>query len=88
MAFAQFQDNVFEQDKTVVQPKSELNATAEADDGQSSFGKVPDPGDQQEAGPGNPGDPVVSIDDYIPALLLSGLLLVVYYQRRNKKVNI
>lgn len=87
MGFAQFQDNVFEKDKAVVQPSAQSASEETASDSQaSSFGSVPDPGDQEE-GPGNPGEPV-PIDDYIPALLLGGLTLVIYYQRRNKKINI
>lgn len=86
MSFAQFQDNVFEKDKTVVQSDAQSASEATASDSQSSFGRIPDPGDQEE-GPGNPGEPV-PVDAYIPSLLLVGLSLVVYYQRKNRKINI
>lgn len=93
MTFAQFQDNVFEKDRTV-QQQSELSNSAQvesngsAEEGNpSSFGNgMPDPGDQEE-GPGNPGEPV-PIDGYVPLLIIGGLTLMVYYQRRNKKINI
>ena len=89
MSFAQFQDNVFEQEKSTSTQQTDLNATAKTDDGtaegnQSSFG-VPGPGEQEE-GPGNPGEPV-PVDGYIPLLLLSGLFLMVYYQTKKRKIN-
>lgn len=87
MSFAQFHDNVFEQNSTAtVQPQTEADGTeVPAGGSQSSFG-VPGPGEQEE-GPGNPGEPV-PIDGYLPFLLIIGLAFTIYYERRNKKINI
>ncbi len=95
MSLAQFHDNVFEQNSTDnVQSQSnaasaaqtEANGTdAPASGSQSSFG-VPGPGEQEE-GPGNPGEPV-PIDGFLPFLLFAGLSLIVYYEKKNKKINI
>lgn len=94
MSFAQFKDNVFEQNNATLQPQSEvssLNQTATDGTGtstegtQSSFG-VPGPGEQEE-GPGNPGEPV-PIDGFVPFLLFAGLAFIIYYERKNKKINI
>lgn len=53
---------------------------------QQGSGLVPNGGEHPE-GPGNPGEPV-PIDGLIPILLLGGLSLIFYYQRKNKKINI
>ena len=42
--------------------------------------------DEPEPGPGNPGGPKVPIDDYIPALAIVGIGLMIYYTRRSKQV--
>ena len=80
VTFAQFQDNLFEKEKAVKQPTSEISAGSET--------QVADNGESSIEIPGNPGAEPVPIDDYIPVLLLSGFALVVYYQRRNKEINI
>lgn len=97
MSFAQFKDNVFDQDKvpSEQQNSSDLNATQQTESGavlstdeevsESSAG-VPGPEDHEE-GPGNPGEPV-PINDYVPLLLLSAFVLVIYSQRKRKKINI
>jgi len=92
MSFAQFQDNAFEQNKPTVQKQSDINSSAEANgtfdsarESQSSLG-VPGPGDHEE-GPGNPGEPV-PIDGLVPLLLIAGLSFIVYFERKNKKINI
>lgn len=99
MSFAQYSDNMFDQNQTTTgqqQPSStnvasqaEANQNTyiptEAEQSSSSIG-VPGPGDQEE-GPGNPGEPV-PINDYIPYLLTVGVFLMIYYQVKNKKVNI
>ncbi|MNL07504.1 hypothetical protein D3C87_1281810 [compost metagenome] len=89
MSFAQFQDNVFDKDKGVAQPNATVQAEdAESTTGESSYGSFPDPGDQEE-GPGNPGPDPVPVDSLVPVLLISGLSLIIfYYQRKNRKINI
>lgn len=83
MSFAQFEDNVFQkaQSATVQEDTSENNTF----DSQSKTG-VPI-GDEQEEGPGNPGEPV-PVDGLVPILLLSSILLIVYYQKKYRKINI
>jgi len=99
MSFAQFKDNVFDQDQaapsqdqhspSVIEPAEAEAAPMLVPNDQvsseSAIG-VPGPGEQEE-GPGNPGEPV-PINGYIPLLLVSALALILYTQRRNKKVNI
>ncbi|WDF48307.1 hypothetical protein PQ459_07460 [Chryseobacterium sp. KACC 21268] len=90
MSFAQFTDNVFDQNQsTSGASKTEANPGTynpnETEQTSSSIG-VPGPGDHEEA-PGNPGEPV-PINGYIPVLLLAGLTLIIYYQKKNKKINI
>ena len=82
MSFAQFQDNVFDNNN-----KSTVNqqSTAEAD--QSASLGVPAPGEHEE-GPGNPGAPTVPIDDYLPMLIIIGLSLIIFYEKRLRKINI
>lgn len=86
MAYAQFQDNVFEKDKTVKSDVREGSGFT-SNEGQSSVGNIPDPGDHEE-GPGNPGPEIVPIDGNLSILLFSGLFLVFYFQWKNKKINI
>ena len=97
MSFAQFKENVFDQDQVPAeQQNSSTLGTAQQSEAGSVLGPdgeassesamgIPGPGDQEE-GPGNPGEPV-PIDGYVPVLLLSGLALV-FYSQRNKKINI
>lgn len=96
MSFAQFKENVFDQNQVPAEQQNSpnLNAAQQAEaapvlapDGEASESAmgVPGPGDQEE-GPGNPGEPV-PINGYIPVLLLSGLALI-FYSQRNKKINI
>lgn len=99
MSFAQFRDNVFEQQQQSTagqQQSAPLNAATQAETN-ASFGSestsesssaigVPGPGEHEE-GPGNPGEPV-PIDDYVPYLLVISLFLMIYYQAKNKKINI
>lgn len=97
MSFAQFKENVFDQDQVPAEQQNSpsLGTAQQTEAGpvlgpdgevssESAMG-VPGPGDQEE-GPGNPGEPV-PIDGYVPVLLLSGLALI-FYSQRNKKVNI
>lgn len=96
MSFAQFKENVFDQNQVPAEQQNSpnLNAAQQAEatpvlapDGEASESAmgVPGPGDQEE-GPGNPGEPV-PINGYIPVLLLSGLALI-FYSQKNKKINI
>lgn len=87
ISFAQFQDNVFEKDKSTVQQSQSTidDGTSAGTADQSAFG-VPAPGDQEE-GPGNPGEPV-PIDGYVAFLLLGGLSLIFYHKRKDKEVKI
>ena len=88
MSFAQFKDNVFDQNKP--------STSAQTADSQSAFGAedettnntssgVPSPGEHEE-GPGNPGP--VPIDGSLTFLLLTGFVLILYFQHKNKKINI
>lgn len=92
MSFAQFQDNAFEQKKSTVQQQSEMNGLTQENgtenpsgENQSSLG-VPDPGDHEE-GPGNPEEPV-PINGFVPLLLVAGLSFIIYFERKNRKINI
>ena len=99
MSFAQFKDNVFDQDQatpnqdqhspSVIEPaQAEATPTLvpnEEASSESAIG-VPGPGEHEE-GPGNPGEPV-PISGYLPLLLLIAFSLIIYTQRKNKKVNI
>lgn len=76
LSFAQFQDNVFENEKRDAQQKPNSSST-ESEDGPP----------QRDTQPGGPGEPV-PIDDYIPWLLFAGMSIIIYSQRENKKVNI
>ncbi|SMP94837.1 hypothetical protein SAMN05421679_106155 [Epilithonimonas pallida] len=75
--------NVDPNDPTQVQ--SAPNNTFNENEEQNS-NLVPNGGEHPE-GPGNPGEPV-PINSLIPVLLLSGMSLMIYYQRKNKKTNI
>lgn len=77
VSYAQFQDNVFEKD----QAKTDQSTASDTNtfDSQSRTG-VPNGGEQGE-GPGNPGEPV-PINGLVPVLLLSGILIAVFYQKR------
>lgn len=96
MSFAQYTDNVFDQNKAPTGESAGLDRSTQAEENsgvfapteedQSSSLGVPGPGEHEEA-PGNPGEPV-PINDYIPYLVVVGLFLIVYYQRKNKKINI
>lgn len=99
MSFAQFKDNVFDQDQAapnqdqhspnVMEPNQTEAAPMMVPNDQvsseSAIG-VPGPGEHEE-GPGNPGEPV-PINGYIPFLIVSAFALILYTQRKNKKVNI
>lgn len=95
LSFAQFTENVFAQDQATAdqQALDKIPNEAEAtqtftpvEEEQSSLIGAPGPGDQEE-GPGNPGNPV-PINGYIPVLLAGALSLIIYYQRKNRKINI
>lgn len=81
VSFAQFQNNVFEKDKTATGPSSESDSHSASalkdDEDDGGFGQ-----------PGTPGEPPAPIDDYIPWLLFAGMSIIIYSQRKNKKVNI
>lgn len=78
LSFAQFQDNVFEKEKVVAHSTTEVGATDQTQVARDDNGP-----------PSNPGeDDPVPIDDYLLVLLLSGLSIIIYSQRKNKKVNI
>lgn len=77
VSFAQFQDNVFEKDKTTTQVSENNQSESDSEDA----------GDDGGTGqPGSPGE--LPIDDYIPWLLFAGMSIIIYSQRKNKKVNI
>ena len=78
MSFAQFQDNVFEKEKTAAQQQPDSGTATESEDGPL----------QRDTQPGGPGEPPAPIDDYIPWLLFAGMSIIIYSQRKNKKVNI
>jgi len=84
MSFAQFKDNVFEENKAAGNQQSSTEA------GRSSSLGAPPAGEQSEGiGPGNPGEPEpVPVDDYLPLLLIGGLSIVGYYQKRLRKIEI
>ncbi|WP_072998094.1 hypothetical protein [Epilithonimonas mollis] len=86
MCFAQYQNNVFEKDQAKNDQQSTVSGNDNTFDSQQSAKGVPDGGEQEE-GPGNPGDPV-PINRLVPVLLLSGVVLVIYYQRNNSKINV
>lgn len=44
--------------------------------------------DDDDDGPPAPGDETVPINGYIPFLLISGLVLIIYSQAKNKKFDI
>lgn len=96
MSFAQFKENVFDQDQAPANQNTQsLDAVGQAEASpmlapdsevsESAIG-VPGPGDQEE-GPGNPGEPV-PVDGYLPLLLLGGFVLIFYSHRKIKKINI
>ena len=89
LSYAQFKDNAFdnEHSKLNQQNSQELSAT-EINQGNTfdqEQSAVPQGGEQPE-GPGNPGEPV-PINGVVPILILSGLSLIFYYQRKNRKIN-
>ena len=85
MSFAQFKENAFDNEHSRTdQEKTAQSSTFETD--QSSASALP-PGGEQPENPGNPGEPV-PIKGLVPILLLSGVALAVYYQRKNNKINI
>jgi len=87
MSFAQFKENAFDNEHSKVNQENAANQNSTFEAEQSSASALP-PGGEQPENPGNPGDPPVPINGLIPILLLSGLVLVVYYQRKNNKINI
>ena len=96
MSFAQFTDNVFDQNKTSAGQSTSLNGSANTEAGSDAFSTtgsssgtgVPGSVEQEEVGnPGNLGEPA-PINDYIPYLLAVGVFLMIYYQVKNKKINI
>lgn len=58
------------------------NVFAESEQQQTEQGGTssPDPGDQDE-GPGNPGE-TAPINDYLPVLVLSGVVLILLYGKK------
>ena len=87
VSFAQFQDNVFEQDKSAsVQHRS--GADVQGDAGQSSSGTLSSADDNQGGPPASPGDEPVPIDGFLPFLFLTGLVFIIYYRGKHKKINI
>lgn len=85
VSFAQFQDNVFEQDKSATLQQE--TSTGTQDEGGQSSSLVPGPGEQEE-GPGTPGEEPVPIDGFLPFLFLTGLFFIIYYKGKSKKINI
>lgn len=85
-SFAQLKDNVFDQNNSSTRSSAqtaEANATFGSEDGNetnSSGG--------YEHRPGNPGPEVVPIDSLIPFLILTGLVIILYFQRKDKNINI
>jgi hypothetical protein len=85
MSFAQFKDNVFDQEQSKVEQRQSQDQSAQVEaydpNGEYSDENV------ESIGPGNPGEPA-PIDGMVPFLLLVGLGLIFYYQRKNKKISI
>ncbi|RRQ45324.1 hypothetical protein DTW91_10670 [Chryseobacterium sp. SC28] len=97
MSFAQFSNNVFDQDRAEpekVAPRLAEPAQAEAVPSMVPDDEVftepstdlPDSG-ELERGPSNPGE-TVPVNGYLPLLLLSAVALIFYYQKKNRKINI
>jgi len=87
VSFAQFQDNVFEQDKSATS-QHRSGADVQGDAGQSSSGTLSSADDDDGSNPGNPGNEPVPIDDFLPFLFLTGLVFIIYYKGKSKKINI
>ncbi|MFC0344694.1 hypothetical protein [Epilithonimonas hispanica] len=85
VSFAQFQENVFEQDKLATS-QHRSGADVQGDTGQSSSGTPSS--DDADGGLGNPGDEPVPIDGLLPFLFLTGLVFIIYYRGKHKKINI
>lgn len=97
MSFAQFSDNVFDQDRA--EPEKVAPRLAEPAQAEAVPSMVPDDevfkesdggvitSEDPEGRPGNPGEPV-PVDAYLPLLLLSAVALIFYYQKKNRKINI
>ena len=94
-SFGQFNNNSFEK-RTNEAPYANQPESAQLKQQNSGFGAnqeepdtnstVPNGGNQPE-GPGAPGEPA-PIDGKIYILLITGLILIVYFQRKNNKISI
>lgn len=84
MSFAQFSENTFDGNQANMERQTSSNST-EVSSTLESEGSSLDEGGWT---PGNPGAPKAPIDDYIPWLLFAGMSIIIYSQRKNKKVNI
>lgn len=94
-SFGQLRDNAFGEKangKEISSPYDRSESTFSSNGNQnpdtntSSLVGSPVGGEQPE-GPGNPGTPV-PINGFIFQLLLIGICLIFYFQRKNKKINI
>ena len=86
MSLAQFKENAFDNESSKMTQENAISQESAFEDQQASASALPPGGDQPEA-PGNPGEPV-PINGLIPVLIISGIALVVYYKRKNNKINI
>ena len=70
--FGQSADNRFQQEEQTVQEMQNSESNIDAENA------------VEASGPGNPGEPVVPIDDYILLLLLTGagLIIGLHYRKR------
>ena len=100
-SYGQFSDNSFENNNdegkyssyvehsSNYQKSNQVYSNNNQDNGGSGTNSLSGPpiGGEQEEGPGNPGPPV-PIDGSSYMLFISGAILMVYFHKRLKKVNI
>ena len=86
MSFAQFKENAFDNEQSKVSQENAVNQTSAFEEEPTTASALP-PGGEQPEGPGNPGEPV-PINGFVPVLLLTGIMLAIYYQRKKNKINI
>lgn len=86
MSFAQFQENVFDNEQSKMTRENDVTQSTAFEEDQTTASALPPGSDQPEA-PGNPGEPV-PINGAIPVLILTAVVLVFYYKRKKNKINI
>lgn len=87
VSFAQFQENVFEQDKSA-SGEQKARVETRGNDEQSSSETADSAEDDDDTPPPHPGEEPVPIDGLLPFLFLTGLFFIIYYKGKNKKINI